>query len=43
MIDGVAPGGADPYLSLGDDGPTFSEGDAQSVLDAVERTYFQDD
>ncbi len=48
------PAAADPYVSLGRYGPTYEDGDAQPVLDAlasssqvtvlavVERTYFQD-
>lgn len=51
----AAPGGTDPYLWLGRDAPTFEEGDAEPVLEAVgaasgvsvlavvERTYFEDD
>ncbi len=54
VVDVSAPGQADPYVSLGRYGPTYEEGDAEPVLDAlasssrvtvlavVERTYFQD-
>ena len=54
-VDVVAPGGADPYVSLGEFGPEYEEGDASPVVDAVsasrsvavlavvERTYFEDD
>lgn len=35
-VDVLAPGGADPYLSLGEYGlPEYEEGDASPVVDAV--------
>lgn len=55
VVEVSAPGSASPYLSLGRGVPTWSEGDAQPLLDAlaassrvtvfasVQRTYFQDD